>query len=159
MTDFDVVQGYETLVPTKHDDEVPAKDLTAEDILNANDETVEAVMVPEWGGRVWVRGLTGAERDAFEESILEGRGRNRQVNLRNFRAKLVAAAAIKSRDDKTRLFTDPAQVAQLGQKNARALERVFEKAQELAGLREEDVNELTQELGKEQNGVSGSDLP
>lgn len=132
----------------------PGKELTAADILAANDEVREQVEVPEWGGYVWVRGLTGAERDAFEASILEGRGRNRQVNLKNFRAKLVAVSAIDRNGN--RLF-DAAQVEALGKKNARALQRVFDKAQELAGLNEQDVDQLTQELGKEQNGSSGSD--
>jgi len=130
-------------------------ELTAQDILSANDEVIEKVEVPEWKGHLWVRGLTGAERDAFEASILEGRGKNRQVNLKNFRAKLVAAAAINKNGE--RLFTSPGQVEALGKKNARALQRVFDVAQELSGLSETDVDELTAELGKEQNGSSGSD--
>jgi len=134
-----------------------SKDLTAEQILSANDEVVQPVEVPEWGGRVWVRGLTGAERDLFENSILEGRGRNRQINLQNFRAKLVVAAAIKSEHNKSPLFDDPTHVHRLGTKSARALQRVFDMAQELAGLNEQDVEQMTKELGKDQNGSSGSD--
>lgn len=133
-----------------------SKELSAADILNANDEVIEKVDVPEWGGHVYVRSLTGHERDAFEESIIEGRGKNRNVNMRNLRAKLVAAATVDS--NKKRLF-DAAQVDALGKKNSRALDRVFEKAQELSGLRDEDVEELTKELGKDQNGSSGSDSP
>jgi hypothetical protein len=137
-------------------DEAAGRELTAADILNANDEVRRRVDVPEWGGHVWVRSLTGHERDAFENSIIEGRGKNRSVNLKNFRAKLVAAAAISSRGE--RLF-DATQVEALGRKNAGALERVFEVAQELAGLRERDIEEMTKELGKDQNGDSGSDSP
>jgi hypothetical protein len=133
------------------------KDLTAEDILNANDEVVRAVEVPEWGGRVWVRGLTGSERDLFENSILEGRGRNQSVNLKNFRAKLVVAATVKGEHNKERLFSDPTHVQRLGTKSARALQRVFDMAQELAGLNEKDVEQMTADLGKDQNGSSGSD--
>jgi phage FluMu protein gp41 len=134
-----------------------SRELSAKDILAANDDVKERVEVPEWHGFVWVRGLTGAERDAFENSIIEGRGRNRQLNLLNFRAKLVAASAVDNQGN--RLFTDPYQVEQLGKKSARALQRVFDKAQELSGLNEEDVDQLTAELGKDQNGVSGSDSP
>ena len=133
-----------------------AKELTAADILNANDEVIRRVDVPEWGGHVFVRSLTGAERDAFEGSIIEGKGKNRSVNLQNFRAKLVAAATVNSKGD--RLF-DSKQVEALGRKNAAALESVFEVAQELAGLREKDIEEMTKELGKDQNGDSGSDSP
>lgn len=133
------------------------KDLTAEDILAANDDVVRAVEVPEWGGRVWVRGLTGSERDLFENSILEGRGRNQSVNLKNFRAKLVVAATVKGEYSKERLFADPSHVQRLGTKSARALQRVFDVAQELAGLNEKDVEQMTADLGKDQNGSSGSD--
>lgn len=133
------------------------KDLTAEDILAANDDVVRAVEVPEWGGRVWVRGLTGSERDLFENSILEGRGRNQSVNLKNFRAKLVVAATVKGEHSKERLFADPSHVQRLGTKSARALQRVFDVAQELAGLNEKDVEQMTADLGKDQNGSSGSD--
>jgi len=133
------------------------KDLTAEDILNANDEVVKPVEVPEWGGRVWIRGLTGSERDLFENSILEGRGRNQSVNLKNFRAKLVVASAVKGEHDTDKLFNDPSHVHRLGTKSARALQRVFDMAQELSGLNQQDVEQMTAELGKDRNGSSGSD--
>jgi hypothetical protein len=133
------------------------KDLTAEDILNANDEVTRSVEVPEWGGRVWVRGLTGSERDLFEGTIIEGRGRQQSVNLKNFRAKLVVASAVKSEHSKERLFGDPSHVNRLGNKSARALQRVFDMAQELSGLNQQDVEQMTAELGKDQNGSSGSD--
>jgi hypothetical protein len=134
------------------------KDLTAEDILAAHDEEIRAVAVPEWGGRVWVKGITGTERDRFEQSQLEGRGRNRQVNLNMFRARLVAAAAIRSETDKRPLF-DISQVQRLGQKSAKALQRVFDVASDLAGMSDEDVENMTKELGKDQNGDSGSGSP
>lgn len=137
--------------------EVGSVELSAKSILEANDEVKARVEVPEWNGHVWVRSLTGAERDSFENSIIEGRGRNRTVNLLNFRAKMVAAAAITSKGDQ--LFTDPAHVLALGKKSARALQRVFDVAQELSGLTEQDVDDMTKELGKDQNGVSGSDSP
>jgi len=132
-------------------------ELTAAEIFETDDSRVERVEVPEWGGYVFIRGLTGEERDAFENSIIEGRGRNREINLRNFRAKLVVAAAVNSKGQQ--LFSDSSHVMRLGKKSARALERLFEKAQELAGLREEDINEMTKELGKGQNGDSGSVSP
>jgi hypothetical protein len=44
------------------------------------------VSVPEWGGEVVVRALTGAERDAFEQSTIEQRGKSVKTNLANIRA-------------------------------------------------------------------------
>ncbi len=115
--------------------------LTKEDILNANDLKVEEVKVPEWGGSVLVRTLTGAERDDFEISVYrEDRGTDNQENFRNFRSKLTALTVVDS--EGKRLFTSE-DVALLGRKNASALDRVFAMAQKLAGLRPRDVEELT----------------
>jgi hypothetical protein len=101
-----------------------------------------------------VRSLTGAERDAFQASLLETRGRSREVNLRNMRAKLVAQSVRKA--DDSRVVSD-AQVEALGRKNAAALQRVFRVAQRLSGLAEDEVEELTRELGEDPSVGSGSD--
>ena len=49
--------------------------------------------MPEWGGRSYIRTLSGAERDAFEAACLKGKGKNRTVNLANVRARFVATVA------------------------------------------------------------------
>jgi hypothetical protein len=115
--------------------------LTKEQILAAADLPEEVVDVPEWGGKVLIRGMTGAERDAFEESVMVTRGNNRELNLRNFRAKLVARSIVDPAT-KERMFTDN-EIAELGKKSARALQRVFEAALRLNGMTAESVEELT----------------
>ena len=45
--------------------------LTREQILKADDMTTERVPVPEWGGEVLVKSLTGRQRDEFEGSMIE----------------------------------------------------------------------------------------
>lgn len=113
--------------------------LSRDQILQAQDLPTETVEVPEWGGEVIIRGLTGAERDQFEQSIVETRGKNTKVNLRNIRAKLVVLCCVDEQGN--RIFRDEdAEV--LGRKSAVALNRVFEVAQRLSGLRPEDVEEL-----------------
>jgi len=113
--------------------------LNRDEILGINDLPTEDVFVPEWNTWVRVRGLTGAERDQFEQSIVETRGKNTKVNLRNIRAKLVVLCCVDEQGN--RIFRDEdAEV--LGRKSAVALNRVFEVAQRLAGLRPEDVEEL-----------------
>ena len=52
-------------------------------ILAAQDIPTEPVAVPEWGGEVLVRGLSGADRDAFEASVVEQKGKKTEYNLRN----------------------------------------------------------------------------
>jgi hypothetical protein len=115
--------------------------LTKDQILAAADLPEEVVDVPEWGGKVLIRGMTGAERDAFEESVMVTRGNSRELNLRNFRAKLVALSIVDP-VTKERMFSDN-EIAELGKKSARALQRVFEAALRLNGMTSESVEELT----------------
>jgi len=127
--------------------------LTRDAILAAPDMLTEEVPVPEWGGTVLVRGLTGTERDAFEEEMITGKGKNRDVNLANFRARLI----VKSVVDKggKRLFTQADMVA-LGGKSAAAIQRVFQVAMRLSGMSEEDVEELTKNSEPGQSDSSTS---
>lgn len=128
--------------------------LTREQILQADDLLLEDVEVPEWDGTVRVRGLTGAERDAFESEIVQLKGKKASLNTQNFRAKLVARSVVD--EDGQRLFSDrDAQV--LGQKSAAALQRVFEVAQRLSGLSETDVEELVANFNEGQSDDSTSD--
>ncbi len=111
--------------------------LTADDILAADDRLWEDVPVPEWGGMVRVRGLQGHERDKYEQSLHDSKGRTR---IDNARAKLAQLCMV---DPKTgQLLFAKEQVAALGRKSAAALQRVFNVAMRLSGLSEEDMEEL-----------------
>lgn len=114
--------------------------LTKESILASSDLPTEEVPVPEWGGSVFVRTMSGTERDAFEQSIIEGKAaKGTAAKMVNVRAKLAVRVLV---DDKgTRLFTD-ADANLLGSKSGKALDRVFEVAQRLCGIGDKDVEEL-----------------
>jgi hypothetical protein len=129
------------------------KMLSREEILRADDLTRERLEVPEWGGALTVRAMTGAERDAFESAILTRRGQTFDVNMRNVRAKLAAWTVVDEAG--ARLFTE-ADVEQLSQKSAAALQRVFDVASRLSGLSRADVEELAKNSTAGQNGDSGS---
>jgi hypothetical protein len=114
--------------------------LTKEQILSAIDLKTETVEVPEWGGQVKVRMMTGAERDAFEESIVDVKGTSQKQNLKNLRAKLCVMTMV---DDNGNLVFTQDEVVALGKKSAKALDRVFGVAQKLNGLTKDDVDVLT----------------
>lgn len=114
--------------------------LKKEDILKVEDLKRETVSVPEWGGEVIVRMLTGKERDQFEEWIYYNKSKDKTVNMKNMRARLCALTMIG--DDGKRLFPDE-DIDLLGQKSAKALDRVFSVAQKLNGIGASDVEELT----------------
>lgn len=114
--------------------------LTKEQILGAQDIQTETVEVPEWGGAVIVRGMSGRERDSFEASMIKGKGKSASVNLENLRAKLVSKCVVDEAGK--RLFSDD-DIPALAAKSASALNHVYEAAQRLSGVTEEDVDELT----------------
>jgi len=102
--------------------------LTREAILAADDLKREEVQVPEWGGAVCVTTMTGAGRDAWEQSLVGAKG---AVNITNVRARLVAYTVVDAEGQ--RLFTD-ADAEALGRKSAAALDRCAKVAQRLNGL-------------------------
>ena len=106
--------------------------LSKDAILAADDLPRETVIIPEWGGEVLVRTMSGTDRDAFEASLLEKDGR-----MENVRARLVALTLCDLQGD--RLFND-SEIAALGRKSARALDRVFSVAQRLNGIGVDQVD-------------------
>ena len=125
--------------------------LSRDAILAADDREYEVVPCPEWGGEVRLRSLTGAERDAYEQSLVQTRGKSREMNLRNARAKLVALCAVD--ESGNRLFSDQ-DVAALGRKNAKPLDRLFDVARRLSGLSADDVDRLTEDFDDAQSDAS-----
>lgn len=122
-----------------------------EDILGISDIKIVEVSIPEWGlgATVWVRGMTGAERDKYDADMfqpLSGKkpeASDRILNLSNLRAKLCSMTICD--EDGKRLFTTK-DVQALSQKSAAALQRIFVVAQRLSGISEEEVEGLAKEL-------------
>jgi hypothetical protein len=122
-------------------------------ILEAQDIVTEEIEVPEWGGSVLVKSLTGAERDSFEQSILIKRGDSYDANMSMVRAKLAAVSIVD--EEGQRLFGD-GDIKALAAKNAAALDRVFTAASRLSGISADDADELAKNSPAAQNGGSGS---
>lgn len=124
-------------------------------IINASDAAFEEIEVPEWGGWVRVKALSGAERDWFEASVSgDKRGKDARMNLKNVRARLVSMCVV---DEQGKRVFKGNDIEALGHKNAAALDRIFDVAMRLAGLRQEDIDELTENFPEDPNGVSTSD--
>lgn len=115
--------------------------LSRDAILAADDLDKELVAVPEWGGDVWVRCMTGTERDEWEASVvqMDNKGQNPKADLRNIRAKLVVRCVIDEAG--VRLFGEDDMVA-LGAKSAAALDRLYAVAARLSKISKEDEKEL-----------------
>jgi hypothetical protein len=103
--------------------------LTREQILAASIER-EILDVPEWGGEINVRGMTGTERERFE---LAAQKRSDCI----LRA-LVAAMCVCDGDGKA-LFTQT-DVPALAANSAAALDRVFDVAVRLSGITTKELD-------------------
>jgi hypothetical protein len=130
--------------------------LSREEILFAEDLPCEEVLIAEWGGAVRVRTLSGAERDAFEAASVQTRGKNREVNLANLRARLAVLCVVD--DAGKRLFEDH-EAAELGKKSAKALARIYDAAARLNGLTAEDAEELAKNSESGPTAASTSNWP
>ena len=106
-----------------------------ETLLSMKDATVETVTIPEWGNReVRVRSLTAAERDHFERRVLKSGD-----DISGLKALLATMTVVD--DDNERVFTE-ADIPALQGKNAAVLDRVWQTAQRLSNLLDEDVETL-----------------
>ncbi len=124
------------------------KILTRAEILAADDLPRELVEVPEWGGSVYVRGLTAMERSEFENLMLGLENRRIkvgksddvtiQMDMRVLRVRLSALCMVDEKGN--RLFGDD-EVEALGRKSADALNRIFVVAQRLSGMTSDDVED------------------
>jgi hypothetical protein len=128
--------------------------LSRDAILGAEDRTFEEVDCPEWGGTVRLRSISGAERDNYEQGLIQQRGNSRQMNMRNARAKLIVLCAVDEAG--RRMFTEQ-DVSALGRKNAKPLDRLFDACRRLSGLSEDDVDKLTEDFDETQGEDSTTD--
>jgi hypothetical protein len=112
--------------------------LSRADILAADDLKTEKVKVPEWGGDVWVRTMTGLDRDRWEQSLSERRRQDGGVSLDHTRASF--AVLVMCDKDGAALF-ELSDIEALSAKSSAALDRVIERAQMLNGMRDSDIEE------------------
>ncbi len=130
--------------------------LSKQGILQAKDQVLERVEVPEWGGAVYVRSITARERGIIEADAAkfrESKGRDASF-ARTFTVRLASMAICDQAG--TRLFSD-SEVDELAGKNAAVIARISEVSQRLSGFSKEDVDELEKNSPQAQAGASATD--
>ena len=122
-------------------------------------EVLETVKVDLGKGDfVYVRQMTGRERDKFEQTLIK-ENKNAEGGfekaLDDFRAKLAVCTVC---DEKGNLLLTPADASTLSQcMSAARLEKIVNKAQELNKITEEDKENLTKNSSGDQVASSPSD--
>lgn len=141
--------------------------LSREAIIAAADVAYETVDVPEWGGRVRLRSLTGTERDAYDaETWMQQQGgaaapgaapaAGQTAALANFRARRLVKAIVDG--DGNRVFTDsPEDIAFIGSKNGAVIDRLDDVVIRLSGMKSDAVERATTDLKAVASDGSGSD--
>ena len=121
--------------------------LSKDDILKASDLPVEELHIPQWGGIVYVKAMTGKERDAFEADSLERKENSttKTSELADLRARLAVVTLV---DEDGRPMFDNTQesINLLSAKSASALDLIFDLASRLNGFSQADVEELAGNL-------------
>lgn len=118
---------------------------------------VETVDVPEWGGKVILRGLTASERDDYEQAMVEtapdGSVRPKR-KLDNVRASLVVRCIVNEQGE--REFTD-ADAELLGEKDAAVIDELWDVCRRLCGMTTEDEAKLAAGFDSAQGDTEDSD--
>jgi len=143
------------LPPQRTDDEDAPRDvpvLGRDAILEIDDRSRIPLPVPEWGGLIYVRMVSGGERDKFEASMRTVDGRAR--NLVDFRARF--AVLVASDADGNALFT-AADIPALTAKSSSALERILLAGMKLNRWTEQDIADLEKNSEGDRPDASGSD--
>jgi len=127
--------------------------LSKEQILSVDDMQYRDVSVPEWGGVVRLKSLSGMQRDRLEAEV-QSLGQGKGLGSANLRAKFAQAAIVDSNGK--RMF-EAADLDKLGRKSAAALSRVFTVIVEMNAMTKQDVEDLAGESEAGQAGDSSSD--
>ncbi len=127
--------------------------LDASSILAIDDRQLVALPIPEWKTTVYVRPMSGTERDSFEGEMIGRAGPARMANLRGRMAVRVVC-----NEKGERLFTDD-QAEALGAKSAAALDRIFDVAQKASRIGDAGVTAAGKDSASDQSGASGSGSP
>lgn len=123
--------------------------LSRDAILSCSDLRKTEVPVPEWGGSVYVRVLSGAEKDKLEGYLKE----HPHENVRAF----IAAGSIC--DDSGCLLFSVGDLDALGNKSASALDRVYLAALEINAITEAEVDTLEKKSEPTDSSASNSGKP
>ncbi len=124
-------------------------------ILAADDAKVAPLDVPEWGCSVFIRVLSGVDRDRFE-AMCQPDPKTGKKGLDNFRARF--AVLVLCDEKGVRLFTD-AEADRLGAKSAVALDRILAAGMRQNALDAGAVAELEGKSGSGQSFDSGTRSP
>lgn len=121
------------------------------------DRKWEDVSVPEWGGEVRILELSSADRGYIEAGTVVAQGATAAVkveSLKTYRERLVAFALVD--ENFNRLYSNK-DIAELGKKSGKVIERLAAKVQELSSMGRFAVKEAEGNSDAAQSGDFASE--
>jgi hypothetical protein len=115
--------------------------------LGVKDIKTKQVNVPEWGGMLILKEMNGVDRESWEASLFPAG----KKDLRQIREKLLVRTIVDENGD--RIFGDK-DIEALSHKSGQVLDRLFDAAQRLNGLRTEDIEEREKNSQDAESGDS-----
>jgi hypothetical protein len=112
--------------------------LNKESILKSQDLKTIDVKVPEWGGSIRIRTMTGIARQEYYRMTASGK----DGTPKNVMEALIVACAV---DEAGNPIFATGDIKDLSNKSAIAISRVFEAAAELNGLTQKSVDNIAGE--------------
>ena len=124
--------------------------LDRDGILASSDGKVEPLEIPEWGGTVYIRTITGGERDGVEHALtVDPVTGNRRQNFRAYFVMLVCC------DESGKRMFNMHDIPALSKKNGAAIERILDAGLKLNKFADKDVEEMTKNSSSSQGENSG----
>lgn len=114
--------------------------LTREQILSNKSFRSKVIEIPEWGGEVRLKAMSGADREAMEAAVYEDVGGKMQLKKG---VSYIAEMLIRTWcDDDGNLLFKPDEINLIQEKDAVILARIFKVATEVNGLSGEEEREI-----------------
>ena len=133
--------------------------LNFDDIVASQDKEYQDVDVPEWGGTVRIATMSGEDRDRWELSMMQADDTSERGFKLNFdaysRVRLVAMCLVDN--NFSRIFTTTEEMDALAKKSGKVMDLLYDVAQRVNGITDEDIDDLEKNSVSAQNGDSGSD--
>lgn len=127
---------------------------SAAEILDKKDYTIEPIEVPEWGENLFIKSVTGEQREEIE---VKSQGLRRDPEkYKGLKARCVIYGLCNV--DGENIFVD-AHLEKLAKKDGRILDEVSQTILKLSGMTEEEVKDIAGNSEEAPTDDSGSTSP
>jgi hypothetical protein len=127
--------------------------LTRDQIFNKDDLKRETIEVPEWGGSVTIRELTGREHQELAREAVSSKDEDDEARGAKFITSLLQKVIV---DEEGQPLFGPDDIDELTSKSSRVLQRLFTEAQRISKIRASDIEEIEKNSGATPTSGSSS---